>query len=528
MQVNRKSDLQHFLRIILFTAFFIILIRNAWISQRAYLNFRVVENLIHGYGLGVNPGERVLPVNQPLWPIILAALYSLTQNVLNLPLQNHLYVLSLTINLVCSLSVALLILRLHSSSNFALILTFVPLMLSKSLIDYSTSGLETSLLYVLITGIFLLYIRQRDKPLNRDRTRMIILYIFAAVIMMVQWELTILSLALIVWIALQSRNDPKLRWLWLVPIILALIYGIGVGYLYGSPLPNMYVSRFSAGVGTGRLVRQGLMYLLHTVDFDPISIFVIVAAVIGVICLRKRELFPFAFGILGTIGLIVLFGGDSMGGRLLAPLVLVSALLIGQLDLKSLPEAIMSVLAISAIGILVPRSPVMSTYSYEYTDPDHRGIFDARGSDYPKSGLLRFNRISAVPPLSDWSGDDWVFDGYDDVLLADERGLGFQAYAAGPNVYILADTGLTDPLLARIPAEDRVIWDIDEMKRTIPDEYLQLILSDAEAQSCQPLTENYQELRQLVGGKVGSSAHMNAFVDLVFSQGIFAIEPHCE
>jgi arabinofuranosyltransferase len=526
--MNERLNLERLLKIGFFAFFFILLIRNAWISQRAYLNFRVIENVVQGYGLGVNPGERVLPFGSPLWPMLLAGIYSITEKVFNLPWQNQLYTLTLIFNIFCSLVVTLMILQSQAKPNFSLIIMLLPLLLSKAYIDYSTSGLETSLVYLLIIVTFFLYLGMSEEPSKRNLSRVVIIYIVSTIVMMVQWEVAIFTGSLIFWMAVRYRHIPRMRWIWLIPVILVLIYTVMVTYLYGSPFSNMYISRFAAGVGIGRLIRQGMMYILHTVDFDPISILAILAACFSVIYLRRRELYPFVFGIVGTIGLIICIGGDSMGGRLLAPLVLVSTVLLGQLDLEPSPEALMSLLVISAVGILLPRSPVLSTYNYEYAVKDHRGILDARGSDYPRTGLLRFSRISAIPPLSDWSGDDWVFNEYDKVLIVDQGRLGFQAYAAGPNIYILAKNGLTDPLMSRLPSKDHVVWDIDTLERSIPVGYEGSILSVSNDLVCPSMMMYYDQLKNVVSGELSSRSRVNLITNLTFSRGIYARIPSCE
>lgn len=524
--MSHRSETARLLKLVLFIVFVVVLVRNAWISQRAYVNFRVIENVVHGYGLGVNPGERVLPVSQPLWPLLLAGIYALTETVLNLPINDHLYSVTLSVNILLSLLVILTLFRVQRKSDFGLVLGFVPLILSKAFVDYSTSGLETSFVHLLLVGLFFLYLKIKSGMPETSET--ISVYLLGALILMVQWELVLMIAPVLISLALYQRRDPRSRWMWLLTVIFAISYGVVTAYYYGSLFPNMYVARFHAGAGFARLARQGLMYLLHSVDFDPVSILVILSSLLGVFLTRKKELYPFALGIMGTLLMILIIGGDSMGGRMLAPVVLVSALLLAHLDLGSNPTAAMGILMLVAVGTLAGRSPIMSSYSYDYSNADHRGILDARGLDYPKTGLLRTNRNAPVPPGSSWSGDDWVFNGYREVMVAEQRDLGFKAYAAGPSVYLLADTGMTDPLLARLPTEDKVVWDIDAMDRAIPDGYEQAVLHDSGVLTCEPLGSYYQGLRQIVRGNPGFSTRINAVFDLALSRGVFKHLPACD
>jgi arabinofuranosyltransferase len=42
-----------------------------WVAEDAYIDFRVVHNILHGYGPVFNPGERVEVYTDPLWVALL-------------------------------------------------------------------------------------------------------------------------------------------------------------------------------------------------------------------------------------------------------------------------------------------------------------------------------------------------------------------------------------------------------------------------------------------------------------------------
>ena len=44
----------------------IAVLRTAWLSDDAYITFRVVDNAVHGLGLTWNPAERVQGYTHPL------------------------------------------------------------------------------------------------------------------------------------------------------------------------------------------------------------------------------------------------------------------------------------------------------------------------------------------------------------------------------------------------------------------------------------------------------------------------------
>src|SRR2546425_11534845 len=59
--------------------FVLVLIRSAWICDDAYINFRTIDNFLHGYGLRWNVAERVQTFTDPLWLFLVAAAVGLTR-----------------------------------------------------------------------------------------------------------------------------------------------------------------------------------------------------------------------------------------------------------------------------------------------------------------------------------------------------------------------------------------------------------------------------------------------------------------
>ncbi|HOS03949.1 MAG TPA: hypothetical protein PKZ01_12770 [Candidatus Hydrogenedentes bacterium] len=59
----------------------VILLRNAWLSDDAYITFRVVDNFVHGHGPRWNVDQRVQVFTHPLWFFLLSALYFVTREI---------------------------------------------------------------------------------------------------------------------------------------------------------------------------------------------------------------------------------------------------------------------------------------------------------------------------------------------------------------------------------------------------------------------------------------------------------------
>src|SRR5947209_16830228 len=75
--------------------FLFIIVKDAWLSDDAYITFRVVDNFVHGYGLTWNIDERVQTYTNPLWMFLLSLVYFFTHEIYYSSL-----ILSITISLV--------------------------------------------------------------------------------------------------------------------------------------------------------------------------------------------------------------------------------------------------------------------------------------------------------------------------------------------------------------------------------------------------------------------------------------------
>ena len=127
-----------------------------WTSEDAFITFRVVTNLWHGYGPVFNPGERVEAYTHPLWLLLLSILAFPTGQIERTALWLGLFCAAASIVLALSSAVRL---QGRDSGGVwlpagALIFVALP-----PAWDFATSGLEMSLAifwiassYWLVTG----------------------------------------------------------------------------------------------------------------------------------------------------------------------------------------------------------------------------------------------------------------------------------------------------------------------------------------------------------------------------------------
>src|SRR5262249_49729235 len=74
-----SRDVSTLLLGIVFGVFVLVAIRTAWICDDAYINFRTIDNFLHGYGLRWNVAERIQTFTDPLWLFLVTASVAVTR-----------------------------------------------------------------------------------------------------------------------------------------------------------------------------------------------------------------------------------------------------------------------------------------------------------------------------------------------------------------------------------------------------------------------------------------------------------------
>lgn len=124
---------------LVYAALALVFLKNDWVSEDAYLNFRSVDRLRSGHGPRWNPHERVQVFTSPLW-------YGLHAFVQLIVRDGYLAVLLLS---SACFGLALPLLRQISGSTFGFALAGLRLIGSNTCFDYTSSGQENVLGYAL-------------------------------------------------------------------------------------------------------------------------------------------------------------------------------------------------------------------------------------------------------------------------------------------------------------------------------------------------------------------------------------------
>ncbi len=477
-------------------AAFVMLLSNAWVADDAFITFRVVYNAVHGYGLRWNPDERVQVYTHPLWMLAHIPLYAAFGNI---------FLVTIGFSLLLSMLALWKLLTLPASPSHKLVLLVLPFALSKTLHDHLVSGLEAPMV------IFLLAMFWRELLTRQRKTR---LTFIASLAMLARLDTAVLLALPLLHVFKSGRGRGRAL---LAAWPLAAWFGFSLLY-YGFLFPNTKYAKLNTGVDFHDYLTQGAYYVRDFASYDIFSALLgvgVLVTVCALILLKKPvcELATLnAFGIILYISYVMVVGGDFMLGRFLAAPVFMSILLLAQLGGKLAPAhmrvlaCLMGVAAIVHLGTYVPRDidAIMS----------HHGIADER--EYYKTGNALFPPGSFIPRTEVISalrdkGEAASQEATNGVIEFSYTGV--YGFYAGPQLTIIDDNALSDPLLARLPIPDPKVWRIGHFERVAPAGYLQARQTGDTSAMEEPLRSYYEALRRVTSAPLIDEDRLRTILD---------------
>lgn len=240
-------------------------------------------------------------------------------------------------------------------------------------------------------------------------------------------------------------------------------------FYYGLPIPNTALAKLNVGIPAAELLSQGFLYLLDSLERDPLTLTATMIGLFSVILNRSWKHLALAAGIILHLMYIVRIGGDFMSGRFLTLPLLGAVLLLSNSNLKRIQVALLLGLVI-LLG--VSKSPTTISSGVEYGQSDAQsqelshGIMDERRVYYQTTGLMHFNRYEDLPRHY------WVYEGINAKLRSEKvvvrGGIGLFGFYAGPDIYIVDIDSLANPLLAHLPIDASSSWQPGHFRRVIP------------------------------------------------------------
>lgn len=489
-----------------------VYLKNAWVAEDAYIVFRSLEQLFAGHGPVWNPHERVQVFTSPLWYFLLAGFRLFS--------ANH-FLNAIVAGGACWLA-ALFVLRRVLNDDHLLLAGVLMMTASNGFYDFTGSGLEYPLAYLVIA----LYLLSLTRPKEDGRaTRGLLLCLGAALCV----RLDLVSLLLPGALYVLFENGPgwsrrrRLGELALALTPPALWTAFSLVY-YGFPFPNSAYAKLNTGIPRADLVHQGLLYLETSFRRDTITMPVILAAV-AVVFLRPASgrLRALAVGLLLNLLYVIAVGGDFMQGRFLACAYLVALVVLllrfGPGGIPTTAPRRMAGVAVLAIYLIMyPHTPFGSPLNHTNIELLH-GVADERGFYFHDLSLVAWLDRGPEQEFPDHlfaDGGRRLLAGADTVAI--EGRTGMYGYCAGIEKIVIDPLALTDPLLARLPVKGD--WRPGHYERAVPEGYRQRRVDGSTALADPRLDAYYGKLQILTQQKPLLSSERLGVI-LRFNLGVY-------
>lgn len=439
---------------LLLVLFPLVALRLSWLGDDAFITFRSVENMVAGRGPVWNVDDRVQTFTHPLWFWLLCAARFVTGDIVTTA-----QLLGIAVS-----SIAMVWLARITGFGHAAAAALTLCLASRACTSYATSGLETPLVYLLLTALVAAAgTTDRERRLHRvalvcgllGTTRLDMLVLAGPALFACMRGMPRRTVVR----ALGTGFLPLVAW-----SAFATVY-------YGSPFPiTAYAKAFCHGVPAADLAAQGLVYVQRSLFGDPLTPVVIVAGIVaGLLQPGRRAL---AIGVLLYTAYVVKVGGDYMQGRFLVPPFFLAVAILALRLATARPLAATATMVAACLVTCIPGVPRAAMLRWPddpvYT-PDASGIVEEEIRGQWDHGILSRGRVSSVFGSH---GAVLVSEGLDRRMIHVWGSMGWTGFRAGTHVHYV-DPWLCDPLIARLPVADPAKWRIGHFYRNIPAGYLE-------------------------------------------------------
>lgn len=472
--------------------FTVLILASAWVSDDAYISFRVVDNFLSGRGLTWNPGERVQVFTHPLWLFGLVVVTCVVKSV---------FVAAIVLGVTLSVLGAFALMRIarqHGGLPVALIA--IALLASRALFDFSTSGLENPLTAMLLVG---LAARLLDPMANAG----LIAGLSIALLYLTRPDAPVLVLPLVLWHLGASRERGIFVRQFIVGVLPFVCWELFSLWYFGALVPNTAFAKLGAGLGARELAWSGVGYLCDSFLHDPVTLTTVVVGATVALWNGGAPLRAAAMGLLLHLGYVTAAGGDFMSGRFLTG-TFVWALVL----LASMTGA--ARLRLPALLILLAASVSIVLRIGAIADPvivRDSGIADERAAYSYATGIwvVASNGGVVEHPLAK-SGRALAQQGKRVVVGCY---VGMLGYFSGPEVHIVDVMALTEAFLARLPGREHPR--IGHFERAIPPGYFDSLATGMPQMTPPQLNDLWRDVRHVASGDLKDLSRVGAVIRLL-------------
>jgi arabinofuranosyltransferase len=483
MQFFRKYLVNYWPALFVIT-YAVILYMTAWLSDDSYITLRSVDNFVNGLGPVWNPSERVQVFTHPLWYLVLSSVYFFT---------NEAFFTTLSLSLLISI-VAFSLFAYLSKPSMALAISLSILLFSNAYIDYSTSGLENPLTHLLVFCFIFYYLREQPN--------IFLLSGIAGLIMFNRIDLILLFIPALLWLFIQSPSW-KTIYTFMLGFLPFMIWEIFATFYYGFPFPNTAYAKLNVQLPLQEILQQGVWYFVNSLRIDPITLTAIFTGILLAFKSRSLKITVLALGTVFYLLYIVWIGGDFMSGRFFSSPLLISILLLhhslehAPLKGRHLSSLFAVIFLLKCWSLIVNPSFLNIQHRASFELIDAQGIADEQTIYVAQAGLMgaSFNEIQ---PRSIHVQEGIQHQNQGQHVFTDVN-IGYLGFFVGPEVHIIDQYALADPLLARIPFTEGE-WRPGHFFHALPKGYLETIVQKKNVITNPALAEYYDVLRLVTRG----------------------------
>lgn len=427
------------------------LLARSWAADDAFITWRVLDNAMHGHGLRWNVDERVLVSTHPLWLLLQLPVYAVLRS-------------GPWTGFVLSLPLALGTLWLLGRRGWPWALL---LLLSRSWADFAVSGLEAPLTALLVVGFGLAL------PPAEEAPRWGLLTGLAGLAVLARPDAAWLFAPALVWLGLRRG----VRWGPALLGLLPLLAWVGFATLYfGTPIPNPAFAKLATGIPRSTVLLQGLAWAGVSALYDPVGVLLLV---LGAWAAWRARPDPRPALLMAGAGLLLVWcvwiGGGFMAGRFAVPALAAAAVVWSRWGAGGVnPPATRWVGAALALAVLsagarlaLPPRPLAGVMD------ERHARMGTNSLAHPVHTLWRGRRILHSRGASNGHrlGQEALAEPAPYVV--ERQAVGMEGLYAGPAVFLVDRLGITEPLLARLPAAEPAVFRPGHVHRSLPEGYLE-------------------------------------------------------
>jgi arabinofuranosyltransferase len=462
---------------LLFVMLFIVL--NAWQADDAYHSHKMSYNFANGNGLVYNVGERVSASTAPLNTILVGIVYKIIGNM---------NIASMLLCFVFSFNAVLMLFNGSCKGRINIVLATLLLMICKSFISYTTSGLENSLLFFLFAWLLRIYFNNDAF----DKKSILLSAFVISLILIARMDNALLAFPILLFVLIKRKNTNlaaafRCIFIGLLPFIVWEIFSI---LYYGFPFPNTAYAKLGTDIPLSDYVMHGIAYFVDTFIDDPVVLVFPTLCIIQSIALKSFKHIAVSAGIVLYYIYLLYIGGDFMWGRHFTVPFFISifSLFVSVKKGKEETGRGGGGIAVLLIAVLALRCIAVNAEILNYaTLPNildnilgkgNRSALDERRYYFSTTSLMRniYRSLRGKSSMELYRAL-WDFTPVEQAQALHYQGdiiefaPGILMFYGADNIYINDAYALGDPFLARLPAKYEKDWRIGHIRREIPNGY---------------------------------------------------------